>query len=54
MDSACRQNGKNRGTLKIVIGRYIGKELLGNPRCKLEDNIGIDVKKIVNMRNWID
>ena len=35
-----------RGALKIVIGKPIGKKLLGRPRRRLEDNVRMDIKEI--------
>ena len=46
---------EGRSTFNILIGKLIGKKLLGRPRRRREDNIRMDVKKIgINTRNWID
>ena len=41
--------------LFILTGKLIGKRALGRPRCRWEDNIGIDLKESgVIARNWVD
>ena len=53
MGRACSQNGGS--AYKILTGKHTGKRLLGRPRHRWEDNIRMDLKKIVaNSRNWLD
>ena len=41
--------------LKIVTGKSKGMRFLGGPRCRWEDNIRIELKKIgVNKMNFIN
>jgi hypothetical protein len=43
---------KGSSALKILKGKPIGKRLLGRPRCRLEDNIGIYIiERCVIMRH---
>ena len=47
--------GECRSAFKILTYKSKGKRRLGRPRCKWEDNIGMDLKGIiVNTRNWFD
>ena len=44
-----------QNAFKISTGKLTGQRPLGSPRCRWEDNIGMDFKEIdVNIRNWID
>ena len=46
---------KDRSAFKILTGTLTRGRPLGRPMCGLEDNIGMDLKKIgVNTRNWVD
>ena len=46
---------QNSSIFKVLTGTPTGKRSLGRPRCRWEDNIRMDLKKIgVNMRTWID
>ena len=46
---------ENRSAFKILTGKPTGKRLLGRPRRRWEDNIGIDLKRIgINLRNCVD
>ena len=46
---------EGRSAFKILTGKPIGKRPLGRPRCRLEDNVRIDIKEIgLNTRNWDD
>jgi hypothetical protein len=39
---------------KTITGPPAGKRPLGRPRCRLEDNIRMDIKEIgINTRNWV-
>ena len=37
---------EGRSAFKILTGKPTGKRPLGRPRCRLEDNIRMDLKKI--------
>ena len=42
-------------SFKMLTGIHTGKRPLGRPRRRCEDNIRMDLKRIViNTRNWID
>ena len=45
---------EGRSVFKILIGKPTGK-ILGRPRCRWEDNIGMYFKEIgINTRNLVD
>jgi hypothetical protein len=46
MGRACMRYGKMRNAYKIFVGNPEGKRLLGRPRRRWEDNIGMDVREI--------
>ena len=41
---------EDRSALKILTGKPVGKRPLGRPRRRLEDNIKINLKKWVSIR----
>ena len=43
-----------RSAFKILTGTPAGKIPLGRPRRRWEDNIRMDLKEIINTRNWVD
>ena len=43
-----------RNIFKILRNKFTGKNPLGRPRCRCEDNTTIYLKTYVNMWNWID
>jgi hypothetical protein len=46
---------EKRNAYRILLGKPEGKRLLGRPRCRWEDNIGIDLREIVwGVMDWID
>jgi hypothetical protein len=46
--------GEGRGVYRVLVGRPEGKRPLGRPRCRWEDNIKIDLRKIgIGWANWI-
>jgi hypothetical protein len=46
--------GEGRGVYRVLVGRPEGKRLLGRPRRRWEDNIKMDLRKIViDWANWI-
>ena len=39
----------------MLTGKRTGKRPLGSPRCRWENNITMELKKIgINSRNWVD
>jgi hypothetical protein len=46
MGGACSGHGDMRNAYKILVGKPEGKRLLGRPRCRREDNIKMDLRKI--------
>ena len=44
-----------KSAFKNSKGKPVGKRLLGKPRHKWEENIGMDLKEIgINTRNWVE
>ena len=43
-----------RSAFKIFTDKPTRKRLLGRPRHKWEDNIRMELKEIISMRNWVD
>jgi hypothetical protein len=46
MGRACSTNGKKRNACRILVGKAEGKIPLGRPRCRLVENIKIDLREI--------
>jgi hypothetical protein len=46
--------GEGRGVYRVLVGRPYGKKPLARPRCRLEDNIKMDLREIgIDGANWI-
>jgi hypothetical protein len=46
--------GEGRGVYRVLVGRPEGKRPLGRPRCRWDDNINMDPRKIgIDSVNWI-
>jgi hypothetical protein len=45
--------GEGRGVYSVLVGRPEGKRLLGRPRRRWEDNIKMDLRKMIDGANWI-
>jgi hypothetical protein len=46
--------GEGRGIYRVLVGRPEGKKPLGRPRCRWEDNIKMDLRKMgIDGMNWI-
>jgi hypothetical protein len=46
--------GEGRGVYRVLVGRPKGKRSLERPRCRLEDNIKLDLREIgTDGENWI-
>jgi hypothetical protein len=46
MGGACSSEGEERGMYKFWVGNPEGKETLGRPRRRWEDNIRTDLQKV--------
>jgi hypothetical protein len=46
MGEACSADGEERGVCRILVGKREEKRPLGRPRCRLEDNINIDLQEV--------
>jgi hypothetical protein len=47
--------GEERGVHRVLVGKHEGKRPLGRPRRRLEDNIRIDVQKVVGgCGDWME
>ena len=45
---------EGRSAFKILTGNPTGKRLLGGPRSRLDENIRMDLKKLISMRGmWL-
>jgi hypothetical protein len=52
---ACSTNGKKRNAYRILVGKPQGKRPVGRPKCRLEDNIKINLREIEwDGMDWID
>jgi hypothetical protein len=38
--------GEERGVHRVLVGKPEGKRPLGRPRCRLEDNIKMDLQEV--------
>jgi hypothetical protein len=38
--------GERRGAYRVLVGKLDGKRPLGRPRCRLEDNIKMDLQEV--------
>ena len=46
---------ENRSAFKMLTGKPTGKRLLGRPRRRRKDNIGMDHKQVgIYAKNWVD
>jgi hypothetical protein len=47
--------GDSRGAYRVLVGRPEGKRPLGRPRCRLEDNIKMNLQEVgLGVMTWID
>ena len=46
MDETCSTYGESRGVYRILVWKLEGKELLGRPFCRWEDNIKMDLQEV--------
>jgi hypothetical protein len=52
---ACSTNGGKRDAYRILVGKPEGKRPMGRPRCRLVDNIKMDLSEIGwDGMDWID
>ena len=38
--------GEGRGVHRVLIGKHEGKRPLGRPRCRMEDNVKMDLQEV--------
>jgi hypothetical protein len=47
--------GEDRGVYMVLVGKPEGKRRLGRPRCRLEDNIKMDLQEVGGGReDWME
>jgi len=47
--------GEDRGVQRVLVGKPVGKSLLGRPRRRSEDNIKMDLQEVGGGRgDWIE
>ena len=46
--------GERRVAYRVLVGKPEGKRSLGRPRCRLEDNIQMDLQEVGWSMDWID
>jgi hypothetical protein len=47
--------GKDRVVHRVLVGKHVGKRLLGRPRRRWEDNIKIDLQEVGGRRgDWME
>jgi hypothetical protein len=47
--------GEDRGVHRVMVGKPEGKRLLGRPRCRLKDNIKMDLQEVGGGRgDWME
>jgi hypothetical protein len=46
MGGACSTNGEKRNVYRLLVGKPEGKRLLGRPRRRWVDNIGMDLGEV--------
>jgi hypothetical protein len=55
MGRACNTNGERRNAYRILVGKPEGRRQLERSRCKLVDNIKMDLRGIEwDGMDWID
>jgi hypothetical protein len=46
MGGACSSDGEKRGVYRVLVGKHEGNRPLGEPRCRWEDNLKIDLQEV--------
>jgi hypothetical protein len=46
MGPSCSADGEERGVYRVLVGKPEGKRQMGRPRCRWEDNIKMDFRKL--------
>jgi len=46
--------GEGRGVHRVLVGKPEGKRPLGRPRCRWEDNIKMDLRKVGEVGYWME
>jgi hypothetical protein len=55
MGGACNAHGEGRGVYRVLVGKPEGKRPLGRHRCRLEDNVKMDLQEVgYGGMNWIE
>jgi len=55
MDGACGTYGERRVVYRVLVLKPGGKEIIGRPRLRWEDNIKMDLQEVVSAgMDWID
>jgi hypothetical protein len=55
MGRICSRHGEKGNAYRILVGKPEGKRPLGRPRCRREDNLGMDLREIGwGGMDWID
>jgi hypothetical protein len=55
MGGACSTHGEKSNAYRILVGKPEGKRPLGRPRCRCEDDIRMDLRRIGwGGMDWID
>jgi hypothetical protein len=46
--------GERKGVYRVLVGKPVGKRLLGSPRRRLEDNVRMDLQEVeCGCEDWI-
>jgi hypothetical protein len=54
MGGACNTYGEGRDVYRVLVGKPEGKRPLMRPRCRWEDNIGMDLQELgCEYEDWI-
>ena len=55
MGGASSEYGERRGVYRVLVGKPEGKRPLGRPRCRLENNIKMDLQEVGwGSKDWIE
>ena len=46
--------GEGRGVYRVFVGKPEGNRPLGKPRCRLEDNIKMDLQEVGGGGDWME
>jgi hypothetical protein len=55
MSGACSTYGERRSVYRVLVGKPEGRNTLGRPRCRWEDNIKMDLQEVrFGNTDWIE